>query len=137
MEDQKIPLVGVSARPLSNSLYTWHGNLRGPDGTPFEGGVFHFELTFPPNYPVSPPTIRTFTPIPHPNVLGGTSICLDILDGNNKQIYQGWTSAYTVETILIQLQSFLFEELPTDILKNSKVEVREAIKLANNFKCAS
>ena len=23
--------------------------------------------------------------------------------------YEGWTSAYTVETILIQLQSFLFE----------------------------
>lgn len=47
LEDSKIPLVGVAARPLSNSLYVWHGNLRGPEGTPFEGGVFHIELTFP------------------------------------------------------------------------------------------
>jgi ubiquitin-protein ligase len=69
LEDQTIPLVGISARPLSNSLFTWHGNLRGPEGTPFEGGVFHFEMTFPLNYPVSPPTLKLFTQIPHPFVL--------------------------------------------------------------------
>ncbi len=101
LEDCTIPLVGVSARPLSSSLFTWHGNLRGPEGTPFESGVFHLELVFPQNYPCSPPTIRLFTPLPHPNVLNQTSVCLDILDINEKQIYQGWTSAYTVETILI------------------------------------
>ena len=84
LEDQTVPLVGVSARPLSNSLYIWHGNLRGPEGTPFEGGVFHIEIVFPMNYPVSPPSIKTFTPFPHPNVIGGTNICLDILDANNR-----------------------------------------------------
>ena len=110
LEDCTIPLVGVTARPLSSSLYIWHGNLRGPAGTPYEGGVFHIQIVFPQNYPVSPPTIILFTPITHPNVLGGTNICLDILDVNQKQIYQGWTSAYTVEAILIQLQSFLFNE---------------------------
>lgn len=117
LEDSQIPLFGVSARPLSSSLYVWHGNLRGPEGTVFEGGVFHIELTFPQDYPVSPPAIKLFTPMAHPNVLGNVSICLDILDKDQKQIYQGWTSAYTVETVLIQLQSFLFEELPTDMLK--------------------
>lgn len=84
LEDSRIPLYGVSARPLSNSLYKWHGNLRGPEGTPFEGGVFHIELIFPTDYPVSPPTVKLFTPISHPNVLGGTNICLDILDKNEK-----------------------------------------------------
>ena len=44
LEDQAVPLVGVSARPLSSSMFTWHGNLRGPEGTIFEGGVFHFEM---------------------------------------------------------------------------------------------
>jgi ubiquitin-protein ligase len=87
LEESTIPLVGVSARPLSNSLYTWHGNIRGPDGTPFEGGVFHIEIVFPQDYPCSPPTIKLFTPVPHPNVLGETSICLDILDPKQKQIY--------------------------------------------------
>ena len=128
LEDSQIPLVGVTARPLSNSLYIWHGNLRGPEGTPYEGGVFHIEITFPQDYPVSPPTIKLFTPLPHPNVLTETSICLDILDVKQKQIYQGWTSAYTVETILIQLQSFLFEQLPTDLLIISKVTIMDAVR---------
>jgi ubiquitin-protein ligase len=83
LEESTIPLVGVSARPLSSSLYVWHGNLRGPEGTAYEGGVFHFEITFPTNYPVSPPTITPFTQIPHPNVIGGT-ICLDLLDAKQK-----------------------------------------------------
>lgn len=47
LEDNTIPLVGVSARPLSSSLYTWHGNIRGPSGTLYAGGVFHFEIVFP------------------------------------------------------------------------------------------
>jgi len=131
LEDSPIPLFGVSARPLSSSLYIWHGNLRGPEGTPFEGGVFHMELVFPLDYPVSPPTIKLFTQIPHPNVLYGNSVCLDILDKNQRQIYQGWTSAYTVETVLIQLQSFLFEELPADKLKLVEVQNKEHVRVAN------
>ena len=122
LEDSQIPMVGVTARPLSSSLYIWHGNLRGPEGTPFEGGVWHIEITFPTDYPVSPPSIRLFTPIyHHPNVIGDYSVCLDILDSTQKQIYQGWTSAYTVETVLIQLQSFLFEDLPANLLKENAV----------------
>jgi ubiquitin-conjugating enzyme E2 D/E len=80
LEESTVPLVGVSARPLSSSLYIWHGNLRGPIGSPFEGGVFHLEITFPQDYPVSPPSIRLFTPINHPNVPNTYNICLDILD---------------------------------------------------------
>ncbi len=127
LEDQSVPIVGVSARPLSSSMYMWHGNLRGPEGTPFDGGVFHFELNFPTNYPVSPPAIKLFTTLPHPNVFGQT-LCLDILDATKKELYQGWTSAYTVLTILIQLQSFLFEELPADEFKSNKVSCKEAVR---------
>jgi len=80
LEEQTIPLVGISARPLSSSMFTWHGNLRGPKKSIFEGGVFHFEMVFPTNFPMAPPTLKLFTPMPHPNVFGSTSICLDILD---------------------------------------------------------
>lgn len=83
LEESTIPLFGVSARPLESSMYTWHGNLRGPVGSPFEGGVFHIEIQFPMNYPVAPPTIKLFTPISHPNYIGG-NICLDILDPAQK-----------------------------------------------------
>jgi len=32
-----------------------------------------------------------------------------MLENSGSRWYQGWNSAYTVEAILIQLQSFLFE----------------------------
>jgi hypothetical protein len=32
--------------------------------------------------------------------------------------YEGWSSAYTVQCILIQLQAFLFEAEPSNVLKN-------------------
>lgn len=51
------PLVGVAAKPLSNSMYVWHGNIKGPVGSKWETGVFHFKMTFPPSYPSSPPEI--------------------------------------------------------------------------------
>ena len=126
LQDQKIPLVGVSAAPLADSMYTWHGNLRGPPGTKWENGVFHFSMQIPQDYPCSPPTITLFTPIPHPNVFGRT-ICLDML-GTSKIIYMGWVPAYTIEAVLIQLQSFLFEELPEDIEKLKSILISYSIK---------
>ena len=57
LKDATIPLVGVAATPTDNSLFVWHANIRGPEGTAYEGGVFHMEITFPDNYPVSPPSI--------------------------------------------------------------------------------
>ena len=42
LKDAEIPLVGVSAAPLENSFFVWHANLKGPQGTVYEGGVFHF-----------------------------------------------------------------------------------------------
>jgi ubiquitin-protein ligase len=45
--EAKEPLVGVSAKPLANDMFTWHGNIRGPTGTKWESGVFHFEMSIP------------------------------------------------------------------------------------------
>lgn len=41
--------------------------LRGPEGTPFEGGVFAARLNFPSDYPLSPPKMQFLTEIFHPN----------------------------------------------------------------------
>jgi ubiquitin-protein ligase len=109
IENEKIPTVGVTARPLESDLFTWRANIRGPEGTLYEGGVFHLELKFPQSYPHHPPTITLFTPIPHPNVFGNY-ICLDMIQAGRREEGGGWSSAYSVQSILTQLQSFLFEE---------------------------
>jgi len=70
IRDSEIPLYGVTAAPLDNDMFTWHANIRGPANTKYKGGVFHIQINFPQNYPVSPPTIKMFTAITHPNVFG-------------------------------------------------------------------
>jgi len=62
------------------NLKTWVARLRGPAGSPFEGGCFEVSITVPPQYPLSPPAMKFETKIFHPNVHYETGeICLDIL----------------------------------------------------------
>ncbi len=123
LKDSTLPLVGVSACPLDDNMYVWHGNIKAPKGTVYEGGVFHIELTFPQDYPVSPPTVTLFAcQLDHPNVFG-SKLCLDMLEPNKGgKWYEGWNSAYTVESILIQLQSFLFYEKKKSKSKETRAE---------------
>ena len=44
IEEEKIPTVGVVARPSESDLFLWHANIRGPKDTPYEDGVFHLQL---------------------------------------------------------------------------------------------
>jgi hypothetical protein len=89
------------------------------------------------DYPCSPPTIQLMTTITHPNVFGN-NLCLDLLQKNPKgEWYQGWNSAYTVESVLIQLQSFLFEK-KIEALTPQEIEAfRKEVENANSFKCPS
>jgi len=133
IRENSIPTVGVVALPLEKDLFVWHCNIRGPKGTPYEGGVFHLILNFPESYPYDPPRVTVSTTLQHPNVVG-TSICLDMLQpGDEQERYIGWSSAYSVQSILIQLQAFLFEESPTIRAE----ECRKAIEQANSFSCTT
>jgi ubiquitin-protein ligase len=44
------------------------GFIHGPQGSPYEGGSFNFELNIPPEYPWQEPTIKFTTKILHPNI---------------------------------------------------------------------
>lgn len=68
----------MTARPIEKDLFTWCANIKGPEGTPYEGGVFHLVINIPESYPHNPPSITLKTCIPHPNVFG-TILCLDML----------------------------------------------------------
>ncbi|EIM82566.1 ubiquitin-conjugating enzyme E2 [Stereum hirsutum FP-91666 SS1] len=95
---------GISAFPKSDSnLYEWVGTLEGAPATIYADLVFRISINFPPNYPYVPPQIKFDTPCFHPNVdLNSGAICLDILQDK-------WSAIYSVQTILISLQSLLGE----------------------------
>ncbi|TVY85586.1 hypothetical protein LSUE1_G000100 [Lachnellula suecica] len=63
-------------------------------------GPMHLTVNFPSDYPLSPPSIQMDSNIKHPNIFG-TYICASILNTT-----EGYTSAYTLKGIAIQLLSF-------------------------------
>ncbi|KAF8636579.1 hypothetical protein AX17_003390 [Amanita inopinata Kibby_2008] len=95
---------GISAFPKSDgNLFEWAGTIEGAPGTVYVGLAFRISISFPSNYPYKPPTIKFETPCYHPNVdINNGTICLDILQDK-------WSAVYSVQTILLSLQSLLGE----------------------------
>lgn len=124
----KNPLPDASAHPSDNMLL-WHLNFMVPitiDGE-LKKAPLHAVMTFPKEYPMKAPNVGFCTDfyynmgahyIEKKGPLKGMKvICIDIL-GNfhsyhtNEWVMQqgtGWTAAYTVETVLVNLQSLLIQ----------------------------
>jgi len=108
-ELKKDPPSNCSAGPTLENLYTWEGQIIGPEDTPYYGGIFRLEIVFPPNYPFKPPKIKFLTRIFHPNVNRFGNICLDILD-------RQWSPALTISKVLLSISSLLSEPNADDPL---------------------
>jgi ubiquitin-conjugating enzyme E2 G2 len=62
------PPDGITAGPVNeDDLFAWEALIQGPEGTPFEGGIFPAELKFPKDYPLNPPKMKFLGDIWHPN----------------------------------------------------------------------
>lgn len=62
------PAPGITASPHDDNLRYFDVTIEGPQGSPFEGGVFKLELFLPEEYPMAPPKVRFLTKIYHPNI---------------------------------------------------------------------
>ncbi|KNZ59125.1 ubiquitin-conjugating enzyme E2 G2 [Puccinia sorghi] len=111
-------------RPISESdFFIWEALVAGPQDTPFEGGLFTAILTFPRDYPLSPPKVSaredlymTFKPpLLHPNVYTTGDVCISILHppGEDPNQYESaserWSPVQSVEKILLSVISMLAE----------------------------
>ena len=70
---------------MENNYFVWRVTLKGPENTPYQGGIFTIRITFPNNYPKAGPEFRFLNQIYHLNVdftdqtkLG--HICLNFLN---------------------------------------------------------
>ena len=88
------------------------GVIQGPDGSPYENGIFYVEIFITKQYPMKPPRCRFITPISHPNVDVLGRICLDVLKDK-------WTPALTMARVLLSIQLLLQDPNPDDPLDSS------------------
>ncbi|OBT67197.1 hypothetical protein VE03_02752 [Pseudogymnoascus sp. 23342-1-I1] len=72
----------------------------------YDGGYFKAQMSFPSNYPMSPPSFKFIRPIYHPNIYPDGRICISILHPPGEDEMSGesaterWTSVQSVESVL-------------------------------------
>ncbi|KAH9842906.1 UBC-like protein [Rhodofomes roseus] len=94
------PCTDYSAAPLEDDIFEWHCTLRGPNGTEFEGGVYHFRILLPAEYPFRPPSIMMLTPNGRFEL--NTKICISFTSYHEEL----WQPAWGVRTAIVGLQGF-------------------------------
>ena len=136
IQNQSFLVVGVSALPLEDDFYEWHGNVKALSDGPFKGAIMHIQFMFPQDYPLNPPKIKILNrnSIKHANIMSDNSICLDMLE-KTQTLYRGWTSAYTVLSILIQLQNFFFE-IEEQYTEQELKQMPKLVREMNEYHCS-
>ena len=93
------PPDGITAGPVNeDDLFAWEALIQGPEGTPFEGGIFPAELKFPKDYPLNPPKMKFLGEIWHPN-----GMCLRISAANVQPLKQTMQKKNTSNTSFARL----------------------------------
>ncbi|PWZ17457.1 Ubiquitin-conjugating enzyme E2 7 [Zea mays] len=114
---------GPAAAVLASARASWCmlGRRRGGVS---DGGYFNAIMTFPQNYPNSPPSVRFTSEMWHPNVYPDGRVCISILhppgeDPNGYELAsERWTPVHTVESIVLSIISMLSspnDESPANI----------------------
>ncbi|KAG8543529.1 hypothetical protein GDO81_024422, partial [Engystomops pustulosus] len=100
----------ISVELVDDSLFDWNVKLHqvDKDSTLWQDmketntEYILLNLTFPDNFPFSPPFMRVLSPrLENGYVLDGGAICMELLTP------RGWSSAYTVEAVMRQFAASL------------------------------
>ena len=114
------PLMYISANLKEDNLVEWEASIKGPQGTPYEGGTFYLDIVFSEMYPFKPPKVTFKTKIYHCNINSDDYISLDILGRN-------WSPILRIKTLLLSIQSFL-----TDCNSDDSLVPEIAAQYVNN-----
>jgi len=96
-----------------DNIFNMQVMIIGSENTPYNFGFYLFDITFPQNYPFSPPHFQFCTQGLHirlnPNLYVSGKVCLSLLNTwNGPQ----WTSCNTILSILLSIQSMILIDNP-------------------------
>lgn len=90
-----------SVAPLGDNLLEWRVKFYGPEDSPYEGGLFSMDISFPTSYPFKAPTVRFRTCIYHPSVCRSSGkICSEMLSDT-------WSPNKDVKYVIKSVQEVL------------------------------
>ena len=101
---------GIFCSIDESNIDTIKALIIGPKKTPYENGFYFFEIMFPNDYPYNPPKVKFMTLNSevrfNPNLYTDGKVCLSILGTWHGP---GWSSALTLNSVLLSIQSLLNE----------------------------
>mmetsp|Transcript_25685 Transcript_25685/g.40296 ORF Transcript_25685/g.40296 Transcript_25685/m.40296 type:complete len:230 (+) Transcript_25685:91-780(+) len=108
----KDPPPGIAAYlPNPADMTQIRAQITGPEGSPFESGVFLLTVHIAGRYPFEPPRCRFLTPLYHPNIDSHGRICLDTLKSPPSG---SWSPAVSLPSLLLSIRSLMAEPNPDD-----------------------
>lgn len=99
----------ITVKLINEELTHWKATITGSNNSPFEGGIFTLDITFPLEYPFKPPIIKFCNKIYHPNINDSGAICLDILKDQ-------WSPALSIFKVILSISSLIVDPNPNDPL---------------------
>ena len=118
--------IGGSAGIINKDYKHWRACFIGPQGTPYENGLYYIEFKLKDDYPTSRPLARFRTKIWHPNVSSSSgTICLDYIKGN-------WSPNNTLREAILSIFCLLAVPNFSDPL-NSDAKGSEYEKTAREY----
>lgn len=109
---QRNPPDGIRFLPQEeDTIAEIHAEIKGPAGTPYDGGSFHIKLVLGNDFPHSPPRGFFLTKIYHPNVAANGDICVNTLK-------RDWTAEVTLTHVLQVIRCLLIVPFPESSLND-------------------
>ncbi len=115
--------------------------MMGPEGSPYQGGIFHVDILLPCDFPFKPPLCRFTTKLFHPNISpdsdlyhpilcpGGGEININILT-NDQDLFGsdcGWSPALSIPKVLLSIQALLADPNPLPGFKTLNPEASKML----------
>ena len=92
------------ARPVnSTNYYEWSATIKGPKGSPYEGGIFFMNIHYRSDYPFKPPKMELTTRIFHPNFNREGKICCCVLGLRDKDSWEPYLTIIKVLNIIYEV----------------------------------
>lgn len=92
----KDPIPYLTAQPLPSNFLEWRYVIRGPNKTPYDGGIYYGKIVFPHEYPFKPPSKSPLTSIKTDSIwfcrFGKAFTCSRRTDGSRRTRVSVWRS---------------------------------------------
>lgn len=144
-ESLDLDSLGIYIRFDDTNIMNAKAIIMGPKDTPYEHGIYCFHISFPNDYPFSPPKVlyvSTSKVRIHPNLYVGRShnqfrgkVCLSLI---NTWSGPKWTSIMNIASIMMSVQSLLDDnplrnEPGYENVKGTRSDVYNMIVSQNNY----